>query len=137
MKLCPQIAFIFFLNIGHCTLLKGKEITQLQSETDVMKASIHDLQANFNKLEKQFNQRINIIVKESQAVPNIEMIESRMTAVELKIMQLEQPGTPGSIQRRPAYKRGPSSRGHPGGLTPNRPFQDVNDYFASTSPYST
>jgi len=109
------------------TLLKNKEIADLDKE---MKEQSDRIAKIDHKVE-------NCVADLTKMPKNqaLEQLESRILALELKMMQLEQPGTPGSIQRRPNIRRGASSNGQ--NLTPNRAYKDGNDYFSPASPYSS
>lgn len=111
------------------TFLKNREIADLEKE---MKEQSDQIAKIDHKVE-------NCVADLTKMPKNqaLEQLESRILALELKMMQMEQPGTPGSaVQRRPKIRRGASSNGQ--NLTPNRAYKDSNsnDYFSPASPYS-
>lgn len=127
--------FFIFLSLICCmmpyldaTLLKNKEIADLEKE---MKEQSDRIVKVDHKVENCVADLTKMPKKQA-----LEQLESRILALELKMMQMEQPGTPGSnIQRRPNIRRGASSNGQ--NLTPNRAYKDGNDYFSPASPYSS
>ena len=134
----PSFLFFFLISLqslpyGECTLLKTKEIQQLQTEIDNVKTSVLRLEMAQPKIFAMKEELKELIEaeKKHQCLTNIEMIESRLTTLELRIMNLEAPGTPGSLGRRTATRR-PSAQRVP---TISSRGEEMS-YFSPASPYS-
>jgi hypothetical protein len=162
MKTIILLSSIFLLlsKPTDATFLKNKEITNLEAETQALNRRIDQCESHVQSMQSTFDtskscsdccdsykvqlerllERFNVLESKvstlmgSSQVGTTETIENRLISLELKMMQIEQVGTPGSIQRRPAFKRGVSSNAREQRLTPNVSYQD--DYFSPTSPYS-